>query len=174
MILARLGLLLCTLAPLTLAMGCGGGTLAEPAPCVTPAPLPTGTPGLPQARQYLSTVRSGIDRIKKLRTDQRSLYPERTFSRSSEFRTQFAAYADASVCAAAALRDLKPPTTALQPFDDTLDAALNQFIDHMKFGREAVRKRNVTEYREWFDGVDAKIDTFPPVPSTPGRGGGPP
>ena len=173
MILAQLGLLVCTLAPFALASGCGGGSLADAAPCVTPTALPSGTTGAAQARQYLSTVSSGIDRIKKLRTDERALYPDRSFSRNSDFRTQFAAYADASVCGATALRDLKPPTTVFQSYDDGLDASLAQFIDHMKFGREAVRKRNVSEYRQWFEGVDTKLEAIPPVP-TIGRGGNPP
>ena len=167
----RPGLLLCALVSLALvAVGCGEGTLAEPVPCATPTPLPPGTAGVSQTRQYLATVRVAIDRIKKLRSDERALYPDRSFSRNSDFRTQFATYADASVCAATALRDMTPPTVALQSFDDGLDVSLAQFIDHMKFGREAVRKRNVSEYHQWFDGVDAKIDAFPAVPAI-GRGG---
>ena len=169
----RPGLLLCALVPLALlAVGCGESTLADPVPCATPTPLPPGTAGVSQTRQYLATARAAVDAIKKLRTDERARYPDRSFSRNSDFRTQFAAYADASVCAAAALSELKPPTVALQSFDDSLDASLAQFIDHMKFGREAVRKRNTTEYHQWFDGVDAKIDAFPAVP-TVGRGFGP-
>jgi hypothetical protein len=171
MTLARPAPLLCALLSLALlAAGCGGGTLAEAAPCTTPTALPPGTAGVSQTRQYLATVRAAVDRIKKLRTDERALYPDQTFSRNSDFRTQFAAFADASVCTAAALRDMKPPSVGLQSFDDGLDAALAPFIDHMKFGREAVRKRNVSEYHEWFDGVDAKIEAFPPVPNI-GRGG---
>jgi hypothetical protein len=39
-----------------------------------------------------------------------------------------------------------------------MDSALQGLIDHTVAGREAVRKRNKSDYGDWYNGVDAKLD----------------
>jgi hypothetical protein len=49
------------------------------------------------------------------------------------------------------------PDTRFREYESTLDAALQALIEHTRAGREAVRARNVSDYRKWFDGADARI-----------------
>jgi hypothetical protein len=140
----------------------GGASFAEPGPC-PPLPNATSTPvGRPPggnvAGGYIGTIRGGLQRISDLRQGQRSLNPDDTFSRKPEFRTAFVTYADNTVCAAEALKALNPPNQNYTGFDKNLEAALQALIDHTVAGREAVRKRNTSDYRAWYKDVDVKIE----------------
>jgi hypothetical protein len=176
MIPARL-LFLAALAPALLAIGCGSGSMPGPAVCHKPAPPATVRansdlpPSFTRDQPYLSTVSSNVARLQQLRQRHLSQYPTRTFSRAPEFRTDFAEYADDSICTAKNLRDLEPSPTSsrIAAYDNTLDAKLDAFVTHMQFGREAVRKRNVSEYREWFDAMDAKLNDVVMAAATRGR-----
>jgi hypothetical protein len=90
--------------------------------------------------------------------DFRSKYPSGNFSRQQEFRVDFADYADKTRCLAAYLRDLPPLTPADEGADTALNTTLDDLLAHTEFGREAVRRRNVSEWREWRDNVDARIN----------------
>ncbi len=157
MIAAR-WLVLGTLAPVLLATACGSGAMPEPAVCQTPTPV-ARPDSFARDQPYLSAVSAGVNRLQQLRQQQRSQYPTRSFSRASEFRTAFAEYADESICTATNLRSLAPTAARFADYDSTLDTTLTAFIEHMQFGREAVRKRNVTEYREWYDAIDARLNS---------------
>jgi hypothetical protein len=143
------------------AFGCGspsGAIPAEPV-CATPAPLPTSraTPGTVSLQAYFTRVRSGAGALYTAREELRAKYAEDTFYRREEFRPDFIAYADETICAAQGLRELSAPIESLAEFDQKFDAALTELIEHTVAGREAVRMRNVSDYRAWFAGVDEKI-----------------
>lgn len=143
------------------ATACGSPTSAIPAEpvCATPAPLPTSraTPGTVSVQAYFSRIRNGAGALYTAREELRGKYAEDTFYRREEFRPDFIAYADETICAAQGLRELSAPIESLTEFDQKFDAALTALIEHTIAGREEVRKRNVSEYREWFTGVDEKI-----------------
>jgi hypothetical protein len=69
----------------------------------------------------------------------------------------FATYADDTICAGTAILDLNPKSAAAKTFKKTLDDAVTAFVDHTKAGRDAVKSRNVSDYRRWYDGVDTKL-----------------
>lgn len=141
--------------------GCGSGatTFPEEIECVEPAPLPTSraAPGTISAQSYVNRLRSSADTLTKLRADLRAKYADDTFFRRSEFRPDFATYADQTICTARAMQALSAPDTRFAEFDSKLDVTLIALEDHMQLGREAVRARNVSDYRDWFKDADAKI-----------------
>lgn len=148
-------------ALLSLAWACGGsGAFPEPAECLTPAPLPTSrtTPGAASPGSYRGTIRDGVSRMGDALEEFRGNYPTGNFSRQVEFREDFAAYADQTRCTGTYLRDLPPANSMYAERDATLDKALDELLAHTEFGREAVRQRNVSEWRQWRDGVDAKLN----------------
>ena len=53
--------------------------------------------------------------------------------------------------------ELAPPDARFSAYDAKVDAALTDLIAHTRAGREAVRSRNVSDYRDWYSGVDARI-----------------
>ncbi|MEP6870509.1 MAG: hypothetical protein ABI939_01530 [Anaerolineaceae bacterium] len=161
-------MLLPGLVALTMLTACGSGTaFPEPAPCATP--IPTASVTARQAlNQYVSGVRTAVERLATLRETLRNEYPGEKFSRDSRFRVDFAAYADSTVCGAQNLKNVRAPSPNLEPFDTNLEAALQALIEHTQTGRAAVKARNVTDYRAWFDGVDAKIDAVKTAASQSG------
>jgi hypothetical protein len=139
------------------ACGSGGGALATVAPCPTPAPLPTARRGNFTDGPYLAQVNTYVDRLMQLREEERAKYPDRTYSSSDDFRVTFAAYADDTICTATNVIALQPAAPGTAACKTALDAAVNAYIDHTKAGRDAVKSRNVSDYRRWYDGVDAKL-----------------
>ncbi len=144
-----------------LVVSCGGSSSAFPdeAECPAPSPLPTvrNQPGVVSFGSYLNRLRSSGETLSKLRADLRANYPDDTFYRRDTFRPDFAEYADQTVCLAEAMRSLDPPNSRFTDFDQQLDTALDALIEHTRAGREAVRTRNVSDYRKWFEDADAKI-----------------
>lgn len=140
---------------------CGGAASTFPAEAECPAPTPVPTsrsgPGRGSPNSYIARLRDSAALLEQLRSDLRSKYPDDTFHQNVEFRPNFAAYADQTVCTAQAMFDLDPPDARFSDYDAKLDALLQDLIAHTRAGREAVRKRNVSDYRDWFRGVDAKI-----------------
>jgi hypothetical protein len=158
------------LATFASACGSGASTLAEPAACPTPtvsASVESGQGGGQRLRpsRYLTAVQASVVQLTVLYETQRSAWPDRTFSRDAQFRTDFAVYADESVCAAQALIALQAPDS-LAARKQAIDAALTAYVTHVQAGREAVRKRNVSEFREWFDGVQQKLQAVKDVASS--------
>lgn len=153
--LAAFGALALVLA----ACGSGASSFPEEIVCVEPAPLPTSraAPGTVSAQSYVSRVRSSADTLVKLRGDLRAKYADDTFFRRSEFRPDFATYADQTICTAQAMQALSAPDTRFAEFDSKLEVTLIALVEHTEFGREAVRARNVSDYRDWFKEADAKI-----------------
>jgi hypothetical protein len=154
MVAAAMGLALCAAA-------CGSPSSAIPdvPECPAAAPLPTSrtTPGAVSVQAFFARVREGTARLYQAREDLRADYPEDTFYRREDFRPDFIAYADETICTSRALRELSAPIPAIEEFERRLDAALSALIDHTLAGRDAVRTRNVSEYRDWFAGVDERI-----------------
>ncbi len=159
MISIRMMALVVTLAPMALACG-GAGSFPEAGECLTPAPLPTSsrTPGTTSPQAYRGTIQDGVRRMGDSLDDFRGTFPSGNFSRQVEFREAFALYADETRCTATYLRDLPPANPSFAERDSTLDKTLDELLAHTEFGREAVRQRNVSEWRKWRDGVDVKLN----------------
>lgn len=142
-------------------LACGTAPSSFPDETECPAPVPIATsranPGTISDQGYLRRVQSFTVNLERLRSDLRSKYPDDTFYRRDEFRPDFAQYASQTVCTAQSMLELSPPDTRFAEYDSALDAALQELIDHTRDGREAVRSRNVSDYREWYDGADRKI-----------------
>lgn len=140
---------------------CGGssGSFPEEAECAAPAPIATSRalPGTISPQAYTQRMRSSSDALAKLRADLRAKYADDTFYRRDDFRPDFATYADQTVCTAQAMLDVTAPDTRFREYESTLDAALTDLVEHTRAGREAVRARNVSDYRKWFKDADAKI-----------------
>ena len=118
---------------------------------------------------YFATVRTAVDRLAMLRETLRNTYPGDKFSRESQFRVDFAAYADSTVCGAQNLVGVRAPAANFEQFDRDLDAALQGLIDHTQAGRTAVKARNVSDYRTWYQGVDLKLDAVKAAAAQAGR-----
>lgn len=145
-----------------LAWACGSpasGIFPDEIECVQPAPVATSqqTPGTVSEMAYTARMRSSSETIERLRSSLRAKYREDTFYRREAFRPDFAAYADDTICTAQGMLDLTAPDTRYEKYEADLDAALTALIEHTRAGREAVRARNVSDYRAWFKRVDAKI-----------------
>jgi hypothetical protein len=145
-------------------IACGNSdSFPDPPPCATP-PVISGSASNRGAQQvyaqFVNTLRAYADHIRSALAVERSHYPERSFSRDDNFRPTFAAYADDTICTANQLIAVKPPFQGLDQFETALKAAATALIDHVQAGREAVRSRNVTDFRTWYDGVQAKTDAL--------------
>src|SRR3990172_4802078 len=103
------------------APACGSPSSAIPAEpaCAEPAPLPTSrtTPGVVSVQAYFSRIRNGAGALYTAREELRGKYAEDTFYRREEFRPDFVAYADETICTAQGLRELSAPVAALGDFD---------------------------------------------------------
>lgn len=141
------------------ACGGGGSTFPDEAACAAPSPLPTSRaqPGVVSADAYFRRLQGFATNLERLRAAERVKYNEDTFYRRDEFRPDFAMYASQTVCTAQIMLDLEPPDARFAEYDATLDAALTELIAHTRAGREAVKKRNVSDYRDWYAGADRKI-----------------
>ena len=141
--------------------GCGNGAaFPAPAECSTVAPLPTSdrTPGNLNRTAYENTLLDGVRRLQIHADEFRAKYPSGNFSRQQQFRLDFAEYADETRCLATYMRDLAPQNPDAEQADTALNATLDGLLAHTELGREAVRQRNVSEWRQWRDGVNAKIE----------------
>ncbi len=141
---------------------CGTPDSYFPAETVCPSPqaVPTSraAPGTVSPQAFVGRIRAGARELAQARERLRESYPNDTFSRRESFRPDFAAYADRTLCLARELRGLPAPTERLAAWKAAVDGALDELIVHTAAGREAVRTRNVSEYRRWWRGVDARIE----------------
>ncbi len=144
-----------------LGAGCGTPDANFPAETVCPSPqaVPTSraTPGAMSPQAFVARVRGGAAELERLREGFAESYPGETFYRREAFRPDFAAYADATICLARELLALTAPTPRLEVWKGNVDAALRALVEHTVAGREAVRSRNVTEYRAWHRGVEERL-----------------
>ncbi|MEO9256601.1 MAG: hypothetical protein ABI305_13760 [Tepidiformaceae bacterium] len=139
------------------ACGSGGGALATLTDCPAPSPLASPRRGSFTDGPYLAAVNSYVERLQQLHEDERAKYPDRTYNSSDEFRVDFASYSNDTICAATNLLSLQPASPGTKTYKTKLDAAVTALIDHTEAGRDAVKSRNVSDYRRWYDGVDAKV-----------------
>jgi hypothetical protein len=158
--MARLaGALFGALAIAVVACGGAASSFPEELACPAPSPLPTSgrNPGSISPNRYQSSLQNSATDLERLRAGLRATYPEDTFYRREEFRPDFARYASETVCTAQMMFDVDPPDARFSEYDANLDAVLQELIAHTRAGREAVRVRNVSDYRDWFKEVDGKI-----------------
>jgi hypothetical protein len=145
-----------------IAGACGGSSSSFPeeAECPAPAPLPTSRAqaGSVSPELYIRRIQGFAQNLERLRSTLRAAYPEDTFYRRDEFRPDFAEYASQTVCTAEAMLVLSAPDSRYAEYDSNLDVALTALIEHTRAGREAVRKRNVSDYRGWYRDADEKIN----------------
>ncbi|WP_322819436.1 hypothetical protein [Tepidiforma sp.] len=141
---------------------CGTPDANFPSETVCPSPGAGGSsranPGARPEQAFVAVVRTGALQIVEERERLREVYPTDTFFRREGFRPDFAAYADRTICLARELRAMGAPNERLASWKANVDAALDALIGHTEAGREAVRTRNVSEYRAWYRGVDARLE----------------
>jgi len=157
----------------------GNGSLAGPAPCATPAATPTvprsTNPDFYRARTYRLAVDGSVQEINRLTDEFLGAYPSRKLGSSREFRTAAVAFIDQVTCTAKALGGLSPPVEFYAEFNAALGAAMDDLVETMALGREAVRQRNVTRYREFNTRLDGNAEMVRkamdqlPRPGGPGR-----
>lgn len=157
--------------PIVLVFALGGGnSLPAPPACPSPTPIPFPTParnvdpGQAPFRAYQRSINAGVQRLTDLRDNFRKRYPTDTFFRHGSFRTDFATYADASICAAQQILAAKlpdgPTTSGISVNNAALTTALNDFIANMQDGRQAVANRNTTKYQAWYRVNDARLQAI--------------
>ncbi|MGI8925518.1 MAG: hypothetical protein ACR2HN_02580 [Tepidiformaceae bacterium] len=139
---------------LALAAACGGtpSSLAEPAPCAQPTPGPERT----AESAYRAAVVRGVGLLRELNEDWVEGHPSRKISNNAGFRADFAAYADESICIAAALRDLQAPFPKYSVFERAFDAEMEKTIEVQNRGRTAVSRRNSSDFKGWNRRIDAR------------------
>ena len=146
-------------AAMSPACGSAGNAIPAEVVCGTPVPVPTSraAPGSASTRAYWSRLQEGSSRLYQLREDLRGKYPEDTFYRREDFRPDFVAYADASICLARELLAIAHFPAQGDAFTDNLIGALDAFVAHSEAGREAIRTRNVSAYRDGYSAVDGQL-----------------
>ncbi|MCC6382111.1 MAG: hypothetical protein IT304_06345 [Dehalococcoidia bacterium] len=137
---------------------CGNQTaLPDVPPCSAPTPVPTARPNLSAAAaqefRYRRAIGDGTDRLARLLADFRAAWPGNKFSSKPEFRADFATYAGLAGCLAGDMRKLAAPPR-LTEFQQKLAPVLDDYLATLERGREAVRQRNVTNYRDWNKAID--------------------
>lgn len=141
---------------------CGTPDANFPNETVCPSPgagvLSRANPGARPEQAFVAVVRTGALQLLEERERLREVYPTDTFFRREGFRPDFAAYADRTICLARELRAMGAPNERLASWKANVDLALDALIGHTVAGREAVRSRNVSEYRVWYRGVDGRLD----------------
>ena len=154
--LAAAGLVLLASAP-----ACGTADSSFPAEpeCPVPEPLPTSlsVAGVASPPEFLARVRNRTTDMLRARDRFASEYPDDTFYRRDSFRPDMAAFADELICTAEALSQLESPIAGFDDWTGALHLALDELVSWTRFGREAVRSRNVSEYREFRAGLDRRL-----------------
>lgn len=138
------------------AIGCGGSSFPEAEPCVTPTatPSPQGS-RTPTDNRYRMLTGDGMAELESMSAEIRARWPNDEPSNRVEFRESFAAYVRDITCLATDLKALAPRTEQLAQFDASFDTAMDETIELAEFGREAVKSRNSSTYRQWIRRVDA-------------------
>lgn len=150
--------------PLIVGLACGDAPSQLPPPLAcpvsTPTQVPAGRPNGQNGATYRLTITRGIDRLGELLIQFRNRWPDGKFSRQAEFRTDFARYADDSVCLAQSLTALEPPNPTFDAFATEFAAVNQRFLNVQADGRAAVGSRNVSGYRDWGKAVDEQMSAF--------------
>lgn len=102
-----------------------------------------------QGTAYAAALYAGLGEIANGTNDLLERWPASEPANSAEFRAAFATYASRVICLATNMRDLPIPGPAFDDFHRPFSVAMNQQIAIATAGRDAVRQRNVTRYRQW-------------------------
>lgn len=155
------GLLAAGVILLAFAPACGTPDSSFPpeAECPAPDPLPTSrsVAGIASPTEFLARIRTSTVAMLRARDQFASEYPDDTFYRRDAFRPDMAAFADAIICTASTLRSLESPIAGFDDWTGALHLTLDELISWTRFGREAVRSRNVSEYREFRAELDQRL-----------------
>jgi hypothetical protein len=154
--LMRVAAITLVLGGMATACGAADSAMSDPGPCPAPTPPPTTAFGRRDPLgAFRQTVNQNVIRLEKLTNDFRQQYSNGKFYRGS-FRPDFGRYADETVCIAIALRGVTLPA-GLASTKVEFDSALDGFINHQRSGREAVRSRNVSGYKDWYNGIYVQL-----------------
>ena len=146
-------------------VACGepDSAMPEPGPCPAASPTPQSAFGRRDPLgAFRLTVNQNVIRIEKLTSDFRQQYPNGRFYRGS-FRPDFGHYIDETICIALGMHELPLPA-GLATTQTAFDSALDGFIEHQRAGREAVRSRNVSGYKDWNRGIDVQLEALRGAP----------
>lgn len=137
-------------------LACGGeGSFPEAEPCTTPTSTPNPRRNLSADALYTRISGDGLQRLDNLTRAIRTKWPNDAPSNRLEFRQDFANYVRDVSCLAADLKALKPSGDLLIAYDTEFDGVMDETVALAEFGRDAVKARNSSKYREWIRAVDA-------------------
>ena len=169
----RLLIALLLFGPMAFA-ACSGAALPAAEQCATPpataTPQPDAFAGGGRFRDYLLAIQPQLDQLQSLKNQFFLDHTSRTFSTDAGFRPGVARFIDQSTCTALNLEQIAPPSApqfAKAATDE--QTALDAYIAHLKAGRTAVATRNVTEYRKFYDNLEAKFDAVQKAYQNPVR-----
>ncbi len=157
----RAGVTLAGLVLLASAPACGTPDSSFPPEpvCATPEPIATSRSvvGVTSPAAFLMHIRNSTTELLRARDAFAEEYPDDTFYRRDAFRPDMAAFADNLICSASSLRQLESPIARFDGWTASLHIALDELLEWTRFGRDAVRSRNVSEYREFRAGLDERL-----------------
>ena len=165
-------------APVLVAtVGCGSASFPESPPCVTPSPTatPRGSSAASNDALFRRHTMDGLARIEAANLTFRTNWPNDAPSNRQPFREAFVAYAAGMECMAGDLKTLQPKGANYAEYNAAYDAAMEEVVEIAVFGRDAVRSRNTSKYRDWIKKVEALPARFDEVeaklPATTGGTG---
>ena len=137
-------------------LACGGeGAFPVAEPCTTPTAVPS--PRRPSAADatYIVATYDGMTRLEDLTRNFRTRWPNDAPSNRIEYREEYVEYVRDVTCLASDLKALSPRGESLSAYDTQFDLLMDDTIAIAEFGRDAVKARNSSKYREWIRDVDA-------------------
>lgn len=156
---------------------CGSASFPESPPCVKPSPTatPRGTSDRSNDALYRRHTMDGLARVEAANLTFRTTWPNDAPSNRQPFREAFVIYAAGMECMAGDLKALEPKGADYSEYNAAYDAAMDEVVEITGFGRDAVRSRNTSKYRDWIKKVEALPARFDEVeaklPATTGGTG---
>ncbi len=139
-------------------LACGGtGSFPVAEPCVEPSPTPTPRRNSTNANDaiYARITSDGLIVLENFSREIRGRWPNDEPSNRVEFRQDYVDYVRDITCLATDLKALSPRGEELSAYDTEYDLVMDETIALAEFGRDAVKARNSSKYRQWSRDVDA-------------------
>lgn len=132
-------------------VACANAGLPDLQTCraATPIVVPSGASAGDIEEAYRTAIIEGIDGIIAESVSFTARHPSRELSNNSSFRTDYVTAEQNNVCRAAWLISLEPPAQYLDAFHAELSKMLGDYVETMAFGHDAVKSRNVSDFRKW-------------------------
>lgn len=132
--------------------GCGSPSLPEASECPE---LRAFESSVDQDKAYQISVSRQLEEILSLDTAFRERWTERRIRELESFRTEFATYAQLTICHTQFMLDLEVPAETASDFAAKAEGFGTRMLAAMDEGRDAVASRNSSAYRDWVRTIDA-------------------